>query len=503
MNGIHLSKSKYCHCLQCKKLFWLDEYKPEYLTKTTNSTIEIGKKVGQFARGLFGSYQHVSKDNKQVMAEKTLNLLKNKPNIITEASFIHDNNFCSVDILKNDSDGVEIYEVKSVTNIMDDKSERIQDKYLDDISYQYYVLDSCGLKIKKASLVYINKEYVKGKLPVEDKLEKFFIIEDVTNIVKENRNTIRNNIEIIYQFMEEYGEDNEPISHLDTKCIDSKCKYMDYCTKDLPKPNIFDIKGLSKTIKIKKYYENKISFEDLQQDTDLNSKYLEQIDFELNDKEPKIEKEVIKDLLDALKYPLYFIDYETFKPGIPEIEGTTPTQQIPFQYSLHILREKDAKPEHKEFLAQRDDKTMIRHFAESMIESMPEEGSVIVYNKSFESGRNREIGEMYPDLKDEMERINSNMVDFMIPFQKRQYYTKKMRGSYSIKQVLPALCPELDYGNLPGVHDGGEASYSFLTLNDNSPEKQEEIRDGLLAYCCLDTFAMVKIYEKFKEVLGE
>ena len=146
---------------------------------------------------------------------------------------------------------------------------------------------------------------------------------------------------------------------------------------------------------------------------------------------------------------------------------------------------------------------MIRYFAENMIESMPEDGSVIVYNQSFESDRNREIGEMYPDLKDEMERINSNIVDFMVSFQKRQYYTKKMRGSYSIKQVLPALCPELDYGNLPGVHDGGEASHVFLTLNDNSPEKQEKIRDGLLAYCCLDTYAMVKIYEKFKESVKE
>ena len=130
MTTVNLSKSKYCHCLQCKKFFWLDEYKPEDLTKTTNATIEIGKKVGQLARRLFGSYQHISKDNKQVMAEKTLNLLKNKSNVITEASFIYDNNFCSVDILKNDSDGVEIYEVKSVTNIMDDKSEKIQDKYL-------------------------------------------------------------------------------------------------------------------------------------------------------------------------------------------------------------------------------------------------------------------------------------------------------------------------------------------------------------------------------------
>lgn len=193
----------------------------------------------------------------------------------------------------------------------------------------------------------------------------------------------------------------------------------------------------------------------------------------------------------------------TFKPGIPEIEGTTPNQQIPFQYSLHIIKEKDAKPEHKEFLAERNDKDMIRHFAESMIENMPGEGSVIVYNQSFEKTRNKEIGEMYSDLKDEMERINNNLEDFMIPFQQRTYYTREMQGSYSIKDVLPALCPDLGYDKLSGVHDGGEASYAFLTLNDYSPEKQQEIREELLDYCCLDTYAMVKIYEKFLEAVEE
>ena len=75
------------------------------------------------------------------------------------------------------------------------------------------------------------------------------------------------------------------------------------------------------------------------------------------------------------------------------------------------------------------------------------------------------------------------MVDFMVPFRSKQYYTKEMQGSYSLKAVLPALYPdnpELNYSNLTSVHDGGEASEAFLSLKDKSPEKQEEIRQGLL-----------------------
>lgn len=138
-----------------------------------------------------------------------------------------------------------------------------------------------------------------------------------------------------------------------------------------------------------------------------------------------------------------------------------------------------------------------------MIHDMPENGSVIVYNKAFEATRNKEIGELCPDLKNEMERINANMVDLMIPFKNRDYYTKEMKGSYSIKYVLPALYPddpELDYSELSLIHKGDEASNAFLNLKYKTSEEQEEIRKALLEYCKLDTLAMVKIWENFKDV---
>ncbi|MEJ2782594.1 DUF2779 domain-containing protein [Methanobrevibacter smithii] len=198
------------------------------------------------------------------------------------------------------------------------------------------------------------------------------------------------------------------------------------------------------------------------------------------------------------------MDYETCQYAIPKYEKTKPHQQIPFQYSLHIIKEEGAPIEHKEYLADINDDDLIRTFAENMIKDMSQDGSVIVYNKSFEASRNKEIGEMFLDLKPEMERINNNMVDLMIPFKNRDYYTKEMKGSYSIKYVLPALYPddpELDYINRDLVHNGGEASQAFLSLKDKTPEEQDKLRESLLEYCKLDTYAMVKIWEKFKEVI--
>ena len=496
MNKVFLSKSSYCQGVQCEKILWLEKYKSEYLPINTNeSNFKTGMEVGELAKGLFGDYEEVSYDkNLSVRIEKTKNLLLNKPNIIAEASFAYDNNFCSVDILKNDSDGVEIYEVKSST--------KIKDIYLDDASYQYFVLTNLGFNVKKVSIVYVNNEYVRGN---DLDIEQLFKIEDITDIAIEKQAEIRNYIDFINDFFYSHDGDNEPDKDIGKHCFDPySCSFWDYCTKELPKPNVFEIAGMFKSKKFEKYYEGKISFEDLKNE-DLNPKYLEQIDFELNGREAKINKKAIKDILDSLRYPLYFIDYETCQYAIPEYSGTKPYQQIPFQYSLHIINDETSPIEHKEYLADVNDDDLIRTFAESMIHDMPENGSIIVYNKSFEASRNKEIGKMYPDLKPEMDRFNSNMVDLMIPFKNRDYYTKEMKGSYSIKYVLPALYPddaELDYSELSLIHKGDEASQAFLSLKYNSPEEQEEIRKALLEYCKLDTYAMVKIWENFREVTG-
>ena len=498
MNKINLSKSKYCKCVQCEKIIWLSKYKPELAIQTAReSVLENGTRVGELAKGLFGEYEDVEfNKDLNIMIEKTKELLENKPNIITEASFNYDNNFCSVDILKNDTDGVEIYEVKSSTEV--------HNVYIDDASYQCYVLSNLGLNVKRVCIVYINNQYIRGK---ELEIDKLFNIEDITEIARAKQDEIKNNIEMLNKYMDEHDENNEPLTDIGIKCSEPyDCEFWEYCIRNLPKPNVFDIAGgMRKEKKFQKYYEGKISFEDLQYE-DLNPKYLEQIDFELHDLEPKIDKDAIRVLMNSLVYPLYFIDYETYQLAVPEIEGTRPYQQLPFQYSLHIVESKGAPIEHKEFLAEVGDKDFIRHFAESMIKDMPKNGSVIIYNKSFEPARNNEIAKMYPDLKDEMDRLNSNMVDFLEPFKQRKYYTKEMHGSASIKAVLPALYPndpELDYHNLPVVHNGGEASEAFLSLKEKTKEEQDIIRHGLLVYCELDTYAMVKLWEKFKEIIGE
>ena len=164
----------------------------------------------------------------------------------------------------------------------------------------------------------------------------------------------------------------------------------------------------------------------------------------------------------------------------------------------------NGKLHHKEFLAESGIDPR-RELAERLVEDIPKGVCVLAYNMSFEKTVIKKLANYYQDLHDDLMKIHDNIKDLMIPFYNRNYYVKEMKGSYSIKYVLPALFPddpELDYHNLPVVHNGGEASDAFLSLVSLSKKEQEKIREGLLVYCKLDTFAMVKIWEKLKEVIS-
>lgn len=446
-------------------------------------------KFGELARGLFGKYVNVEYNkNLEVMIEQTKEYLKNAPNIITEASFNYDINFCSVDILKNDIDGLEIYEVKSSTGI--------SEVYLDDVSYQVYVLLNLGYKVKSANVVYINNQYVRhGNLEVN----KLFNIENITEIALTKQEVIKEKIEQIRECMQ---NDNEPEKELGMHCFEPyKCGYWNYCTKHLPEKSVFWIAGMHKDKKLELYRKGICELEDVVKE-DINEKYKQQVEFEIYNKEPLIKKEEIREQIKDITYPLYFLDFETFQQVIPQYDGIRPYMQIPFQYSLHYIEKEGDVLQHKEFLGEAGVDPR-RELAEKLVEDIPSDVCVVAYNMGFEKSRLTELAQAFPDLSKKLLNIKDNIKDLMLPFFYRMYYTREMEGSYSIKYVLPALFPndpELNYHNLELVHNGGEASAIFASLGEKPKEEQQKIRKALLEYCKLDTLAMVKIWERLKNI---
>lgn len=487
---MYLSKSKYCNAHQCLKMLWLNEFKPEVKEETNNnSVLENGTEVGIVAKDLLGPSIDIEfNDNLQIMIDDTTKALEKEKVIVTEASFSYNNNFCSVDLLKKNGNNYEIYEVKSSTEI--------KDIYIEDISYQVYVLKSLGFNISKASIVYINSKYTRKK---ELELDKLFIIEDVTSIANSKQKEIEEKIIEINDYMK---QNKEPQKDIGMHCVKPyDCPFFKYCSKHLPSPNIFDLRRMPNTSKFKLYQKGKISFPELLKEN-INDKYLEQIDFALNKKEPKIKRDEIKRFLDTLTYPMYFLDFETYQESIPTLENTNPYEQIPFQYSLHFKENEKGKLKHTEFLASINTDPRLE-LAQALVRDIPENTCVIAYNCSFEKMIIKKLANLYPDLREHLMNIHSNIKDLMIPFKDRSYYIKEMQGSYSIKYVLPALFPKdenLNYHNLEEIHNGSEAMNSFKELKNMSREEQEITRRNLLKYCELDTYAMVKIYEKLQEV---
>ncbi len=490
MNDV-ITKSLYCSLLSCDRYAWLSRHKPEkYVEKKQEDVLQNGKEVGELARNLFGDFDLIEfNKNINTMIEETQESVERGTHIIAEASFRFENAFCSVDILKNDIDGVEVYEVKSSTEI--------QDIYLDDVAFQVYILKHLGYRVKKANIVYLNSEYVRhGDL----ELDKLFTIEDVTEVIKPREALVKDNIARI---LNNLNSKKEIENDIDSYCFKPyECPFIEYCMKDLPKPNVFDIRRMKITDKLKLYKAGKISFEDLVNEN-INEKYLQQIDFELNDKDDYINKENIEDFLNKLSYPLYFLDFETYQQAIPLYDGVSPYMQIPFQYSLHYIN--DNTLEHTEFLGEEGTDPR-RKLVLKLISDIEPNACVLAYNMSFEKGVIKNLAKMYPDLSDNLMNIHDNIVDLMVPFYNRDYYTKDMKGSYSIKYVLPALFPDdpsLNYHNLKLIHNGSEAMNAFNTLTDYDDEQRKIIRKNLLEYCKLDTFAMVKIWQKLNEICGK
>lgn len=485
---MQLSKTKYCRGIQCKKMLWLDTYKPEEAIEVSDETVlENGTEVGELAKGIFGDYSDVPFSKElSLMIEKTKEFFLNENIVITEASFQFENLFCSVDILKKTNNEIELYEVKSSTEI--------KEIYIHDISYQYYLLKKLGYSITKASIVSINPFYERmGELD----LQQLFVIHDVTNIVEENEKQVEDNIKQIQKYMKK----EEIKDNIDMHCFKPyPCPYFSYCTKHLEKNNIFSLRRMAKKKLIEFYKGGVTSFEQLKR-INIKEPYKRQVLYELEEKSPHIDVEKINMFLSSLQEPLYFLDFETFQEAIPKYDHTRPYMQIPFQYSLHYIENK--KLRHKEFLGDPNVDPR-RELALQLVKDIPMDACVVAYNMMFEKMIIKHLSGLYPDLREHLLCIYNNMHDLMIPFKEGYYYTKAMQGSYSIKYVLPALFPEdenLDYHHLDMVHNGKEAMYLFKDMINRKENEVKKIRRALLAYCELDTYAMVKIWYKLKQVI--
>ena len=499
-----LSKSRYTALCQCPKNLWLKVYKPEeaIVDEALQARFEQGNMVGDEAMKLFGEYKeaHAEKPDGSLdlaaMVEQTQQWMQEGVENICEASFALDGHYCAVDILRKNGDGWDIYEVKSST-YKGDKEDTPKHLlvYTRDIAYQKWVLTQCGVKVKSCYLVRLNKFYVRGK---ELDPKGLFHIKNMDELVENEYAKVNANVSLALKTL----AGNEPDEPIAIHCHEPyHCGFFQYCTKGMGEPNVFNLYRMNFKKKCELYNQGKINFEDLVNEK-LNEIQQMQVSTFLNNTQQVTPKE-IGEFLKTLTYPLYFLDFETMQTAIPEYEGTSPYQQITFQYSLHWIEEEGGELHHTDYLGDSVSDPR-RKLAEKLCQDIPKGVCSTAYNKGFECGRLRELAKAYPDLADHLNNIADHIIDLIEPFRKKMVYLPEMNGSFSIKHVLPSLYPDdptLNYANLDGsVHNGGEAMTIYPLIAKMSPAEAEAARQSLLEYCKLDTLAMVKVWEKLREM---
>ena len=489
-----LSKSLYIRGLQCEKSLWLKKKKPEVLQAPDDgvqAVFDTGTSVGELACELFSGSERIEYTGDfGLQIAKTKELIEHGSKVIYEATFCFDGILAMVDILRIGKDELVINEVKSSTSV--------KDVYIDDASIQYYVISSLGYKVSAVNIIHIDNSYVRGE---KLELEKFFHIEDVTEQVKQKQADIP---QILSKFNEILSKDAEPEVDIGPHCSDPyNCDAWEYCWREqrgVPEYSVFDISRLRSDKKFDLYKNGVVKFEDIKDLSIFNASQQIQIRSELS-KEQIIDKEAIKEFLNTLSYPLYHLDFETFQQAVPEFIGLRPYEQIPFQFSIH-KDNGNGNLEHFEFLAEPGADPRYE-LALNLIKFIPQDACVLAYNMSFEKGVIRSLAEIYPQISNELMAIHDNIKDLMAPFASKSYYHPKMQGSYSIKYVLPALVPEFEsaYKDLNLIHHGGEAMQAYAAMACMNEMQCEAYKKALLAYCKLDTLAMVKVLEKLREVV--
>lgn len=486
--GKLLTKSKFMAGLQCPRYLWIYVNDPGRIPQpdlVTQHTFDQGHEVGEIAKELFpGGLDMSGLGFREMLTETSARLRDRKP--IFEAAFQCGQLYARVDILNPSADGGwDIVEVKSSTDVKDEN--------IADVAFQRYVVERCGLAVNRCHLIHINRDYVKhGEIDPAGLLQSA----DISDQVAEVYGGVADMTEDMLQTV----AGDCPDSVIGRLCDSPySCPLKDECWADMPQ---HPVTGL---------YRIGARSDDLLK---LGVTAIADIPahFKLNDKQaiqkscvecgqPHVESGEISKFLSSLEFPHQYLDFETFATAVPMFDGTRPYQNIPFQYSLHTIAAPGAEAGHRYFLYQGNADPR-PEFISALKRDLVEAGTIIVYNQGFEEGVLKKLAEAFPEYTEWVNGITARMADLLIPFRSFHYYHPAQGGSASLKQVLPALTG-ISYDSLE-ICDGQVASLKYFSAAYGGlPEaERRKVFSNLLEYCGQDTWGMVRIVGRLREISG-
>lgn len=492
--GRVLSKSKLLAFRQCAKRVWLEVHRPDLREDSagTQARFDDGHRVGEIARQLYdprrqGVLIDLDKDGFDTSFKRTQALLAS-PQPIFEAGFRTPEALAFADVMLPVRKGGRLtwkmIEVKSSTSV--------KDYHLDDAAIQAFVARSTGLALSSVSIVCIDSRWV---YPGGAEYSGLLSETDVTDQAFGRDSEVRSWIGDAHRVV---ASSREPKVAIGKHCSEPfECGFRNYCQGLVPAATqpITQLPG-----PLRKALVALIDSDGLTELRDVPDEHL-------NDRQVRVKsaalsgkiffaKAAAAKALAVHKLPAYFMDFETIQFAVPVWKGTRPYQQIPFQFSVHRLS-RTGKLAHQSFL-DLSGTDPSPGFAKALTAACGTAGPIFVYNAAFESSRIRELAERFPPMRVSLLALIDRIVD-LLPVAREHYYHPDQRGSWSIKAVLPAICPDLDYAQLEGVQDGGMAMAAFAEAvrAGTTPERKAEIERQLQAYCALDTLALVRLWSVF------
>jgi hypothetical protein len=492
-----ISKTDYMLWRECPKNAWLKVHKPNIyyaseLTEFEKSIIDNGLEVEEVARGLFPAGILITGRSEEIRQATQKHLAARTPTLF-QPIFERDGFLALVDVLDLNSatNGYSIREIKSST--------KPKEEHLYDVAFQTLLLRRCGLKIERVFVVHLNPGYV--RLRGLD-LASLFATADMTAKVDEIAGTVAREIEEARAYLLNDAEPSGSCSCI-YKGRSRHCSTFRYSNPHVPEYSVHDISRIGNSPKkLKEMVDASVfALENIPTHIDLSDIQRAQIRA-YNSGEIVIKKEAIADELKKLKFPLYFIDYETYPSAIPLFEHYSPYHHIPFQYSLHIATAPGEELIHKEFL-----QVALEDPSELLVRSLQEDigsiGSIIVWNKSFESGINKDLARRLPNVQGFIADLNDRIYDLKEIFSKQYYVHKNLWGKVSIKNVLPVLAPHLNYSSLD-IQEGGTAAVTWSKIVSGRLSEQEcnQLCEALKNYCGMDSYAMYAIWRALHDMVA-
>ncbi len=483
-----LSKSKLLSWLQCPKRLWLEVHKPQVVqhSSATQAVFRVGHSVGEVARRLHpGGVLIESQDNLTTALDQTAEHIRAGTSVIFEPTFQFGGVLVRADILKKNGGGYEMREVKA--------SSSIRDYQLQDAAIQAWVLRGAGLQIDATILQHIDTSFVyPGGEDYRGLFAEKAVDQDIAPLTKD--------VEKWVSEAQETLAGVEPDRRIGKHCREPfDCSCFVYCSAQEPQTEY--------PLTVLPHIGRKLQQLTDEGYEDVRDVPSDRLSSEMQERVRRVTvsgKAELADgarrLLKDLPYPRYYFDFETIGFAVPIWAGTRPYQQVPFQWSCHIERPL-TELEHRSFLDVSGDPPMEK-VAGSMLKALGDSGPILAYNAAFEKNCIEQLALMLPAFADPLRRLKGRFVD-LLPLTRENYYHPAMKGSWSLKAVLPTIAPDLSYDDLEDVKDGNDAQSAYLQVI--APEiptiRKQHLKSALERYCERDTVALVRL-SSFLQIAG-